>query len=374
MDVSNFLTGTYSDKDNLPSPENVAGFLVDGTKDVLQPVVDLTMPLGMTTVASSVMAPEFGDTKKYSHLLRMNMPSDVIIASFVNVLSTLLGSQGFEELKRQADSHGIEIAVEEKVGPKENIAATMDIIVHRLKIKQNAGARGLENISPKSHGKIVKVEIGGVAIYRPFGEFRRANSYCHLYGAQGLGQRQAYFLPLATMNFVGVVLTTSDRTVILLLPPNYINHLLSAVKRLQHLGRSRVGDFVWLAYDTLEPFQMFPDQFYSALVLRSQAGEIPAFKDYFTSKATDVTLGSENIGSIVASQPLLLIREQRCPRNTTWRSATCCPSRAVLPSFTPDIDLLDSPGEVESCDNPFTNTPIRNGSVCLVSKSGKMVK
>ncbi|GFT45232.1 hypothetical protein TNCV_2549031 [Trichonephila clavipes] len=34
------------------------------------------------------------------------------------------------------------------------------------------------------------VEIGEVAIYRPFGEFRRAKSYCHLYGAQG--QRQAY--------------------------------------------------------------------------------------------------------------------------------------------------------------------------------------
>ncbi|GFX58917.1 hypothetical protein TNCV_806211 [Trichonephila clavipes] len=34
---------------------------------------------------------------------------------------------------------------------------------------------------------------GGVAIYCPFGEFHRANSYCHLYGAQGLGQRQAYF-------------------------------------------------------------------------------------------------------------------------------------------------------------------------------------
>ncbi|GFW04493.1 metabotropic glutamate receptor 3 [Trichonephila clavipes] len=331
MDVSNFLTGTFSDKDNLPSPENVAGFLVDGTKDVLQPVVDLTMPLGMTTVASSVMAPEFGDTKKYSHLLRMNMPSDVIIASFANVLryfhwkyvsvvytedseSTLLGSQGFEELKRQADSHGIEIAVEEKVGQEENIAATMDIIVHRLKIKQNAGARA----------------------------------------------------------------------VILLLPPNYINHLLSAVKRLQHLGRSRVGDFVWLAYDTLEPFQMFPDQSYSALVLRSQAGEIPAFKDYFTR--LDIKSNRRNpwfreywehvsitpLWYIVASQPLLLIREQRCPRNTTWRSATCCPSRAVLPSLTPVIDLLDSPGEVESCDNPFTNTPIRNGSVCLVSKSGKM--
>ncbi|GFV32452.1 hypothetical protein TNCV_1677381 [Trichonephila clavipes] len=43
------------------------------------------------------------------------------------------------------------------------------------------------------HAEIVEVEIGGFAIYRPFGEFRRANSYCHLYFAQGLGRRQAYF-------------------------------------------------------------------------------------------------------------------------------------------------------------------------------------
>ncbi|GIY12891.1 metabotropic glutamate receptor 7 [Caerostris extrusa] len=202
---------------------------MDGTKDIIHPLVDLTMPLGMTTVASSVMAPEFGDTKKYSHLIRMNMPSDVVIASFVNVLryfhwkyvsvvytdgseNSLLGAQGFEEFKRQTELHGIEIAVEEKIGNEEHLAATMDIIVHRLKIKQNAGARA----------------------------------------------------------------------VVLLLPPYYINHLLSAVKRLQHLGRSRVGDFVWLAYDTLEPFQMFPDQSYSALVMRTQSGDIPGFKDYFT--------------------------------------------------------------------------------------------
>ncbi|GFT68912.1 hypothetical protein TNCV_1804421 [Trichonephila clavipes] len=41
------------------------------------------------------------------------------------------------------------------------------------------------------HAEIVEVEIGGATIYRSFGEFRRAKSYCHLYGAQG--QRQAYF-------------------------------------------------------------------------------------------------------------------------------------------------------------------------------------
>ncbi|GFX83344.1 uncharacterized protein TNCV_908621 [Trichonephila clavipes] len=40
----------------------------------------------------------------------------------------------------------------------------------------------------QSHCKIVEVEIEGVAIYRHFGEFRRANSYSHLYRAHGLGQ------------------------------------------------------------------------------------------------------------------------------------------------------------------------------------------
>ncbi|GFV45160.1 hypothetical protein TNCV_4398901 [Trichonephila clavipes] len=35
----------------------------------------------------------------------------------------------------------------------------------------------------QSHGKIVEVEIVGVAIYGPFGEFLRGNSYCHLYDA-----------------------------------------------------------------------------------------------------------------------------------------------------------------------------------------------
>ncbi|GFU17910.1 uncharacterized protein TNCV_4029291 [Trichonephila clavipes] len=39
----------------------------------------------------------------------------------------------------------------------------------------------------QSHGKNVEVEIGSVAIYRPFVEFHRANSYCHLYVAQGIG-------------------------------------------------------------------------------------------------------------------------------------------------------------------------------------------
>ncbi|GFV53093.1 hypothetical protein TNCV_2893251 [Trichonephila clavipes] len=54
-------------------------------------------------------------------------------------------------------------------------------------------------LSPAWCSKFTCRNCGGgdrrrVAIYRPFGEFRRAKSYCHLYGAQG--QRQAYLLPM----------------------------------------------------------------------------------------------------------------------------------------------------------------------------------
>ncbi|GFX95752.1 hypothetical protein TNCV_4886781 [Trichonephila clavipes] len=46
---------------------------------------------------------------------------------------------------------------------------------------------------PSTHGFHIYIkedEIGGVAIYRPFGEFRRGNSCCHLYGAQGQHDRR----------------------------------------------------------------------------------------------------------------------------------------------------------------------------------------
>ncbi|GFS74949.1 hypothetical protein TNCV_1396201 [Trichonephila clavipes] len=47
-----------------------------------------------------------------------------------------------------------------------------------------------DGLGSNLYAGIVEVEIGGFAIYRPFGEFHQAKSYCHLYGAQG--QRPAY--------------------------------------------------------------------------------------------------------------------------------------------------------------------------------------
>lgn len=53
----------------------------------------------------------------------------------------LIGNEAYEEFKKQSEAQGIAIAVTEKIGPTEDLPTTMDIIAHRLKIKQNIGAR-----------------------------------------------------------------------------------------------------------------------------------------------------------------------------------------------------------------------------------------
>ncbi|GFU47601.1 hypothetical protein TNCV_2443231 [Trichonephila clavipes] len=80
---------------------------------------------------------------------------------------------------------------------------------HRCPMPPNTLRVHTEYVLVKSV-EIVEVEIEVVSpSIVPLGEFCRAKLYCYLYGAQG--QRQAYHLPHATMNFVDLDLTTSDR-------------------------------------------------------------------------------------------------------------------------------------------------------------------
>ncbi|GFX00827.1 hypothetical protein TNCV_4577941 [Trichonephila clavipes] len=68
-----------------------------------------------------------------------------------------------------------------------------DIIKNKIHITSDSRPEGLGSMpdATKYPLEIVEVEIDGVAIYRPFNEFRRSKSYCHLYAAQV--QRQAFF-------------------------------------------------------------------------------------------------------------------------------------------------------------------------------------
>ncbi|GFV93588.1 hypothetical protein TNCV_1989001 [Trichonephila clavipes] len=77
----------------------------------------------------------------------------------------------------------------------------------------------------------------------------------------------------------------------------------------------------------------------------------------------------------VASQPLFhRLKDNSVARGTPLGGRLLVVPRGLSFLFSLliyDIYILDSPGEVESCDIPFTSTPIENGFICLVSKSGK---
>ncbi|GFW72567.1 putative LOC100569746 [Trichonephila clavipes] len=69
------------------------------------------------------------------------------------------------------------------------VAAVISSVAVQSKAKRcTGGCAALQRSRSKSFDKILfklqefhaKVEVGGVAIYRPYGEFRRADSYCHL--------------------------------------------------------------------------------------------------------------------------------------------------------------------------------------------------
>ncbi|GFV90924.1 hypothetical protein TNCV_3616861 [Trichonephila clavipes] len=89
------------------------------------------------------------------------------------------------------------LALLDNLGIKKTTTRAMGSLVVRASDSTSEGLSSMPEATkypPSTHGfnaEIAEGEIGGVAIYRRFGEFRRAKSYCHLYGAQG--KRLSYF-------------------------------------------------------------------------------------------------------------------------------------------------------------------------------------
>ncbi|GFV58596.1 hypothetical protein TNCV_646701 [Trichonephila clavipes] len=68
-------------------------------------------------------------------------------------------------------------------------AVLIDDFLETENIQRMSWPANFPDLNPIEHygfnAEFVEVKIGDVANYRPFGEFRRAKSYCHLYGVQG---------------------------------------------------------------------------------------------------------------------------------------------------------------------------------------------
>ncbi|GFY76944.1 metabotropic glutamate receptor 6 [Trichonephila inaurata madagascariensis] len=248
-------------------------------------------PINISVVSSSDLTPYLGSDTKLGlehHLFQIAAPIESRILAAMDVFDSIgwrfvtvihedtpastLGLQAFLSAAKQ---RGVCVGHQFELQNLDSSSSQVDRMMQRVVEARSQGSSVVVLLTSEDSTKRVLTSLG---------KFLEASAIepgdVVLVGLGEWGEKLDIFRGLEKETLGSIVF--KQETVILLLPPNYINHLLSAVKRLQHLGRSRVGDFVWLAYDTLEPFQMFPDQSYSALVLRSQAGEIPAFKDYFT--------------------------------------------------------------------------------------------
>ncbi|GFV15487.1 alpha-2 adrenergic receptor [Trichonephila clavipes] len=122
---------------------------------------------------------------RMSKTLHTRLPDKIVnvIEEAVDLARQINLGMDNDDVQELLDSHNQELIIVEL------------IVMH----EQQQGIEELESLDAVQsedriafHVYIVELEIDGVAIYHPFGEFRRANSYCHLYGAQG--QRQGVLL------------------------------------------------------------------------------------------------------------------------------------------------------------------------------------
>ncbi|GFX34905.1 histone-lysine N-methyltransferase SETMAR [Trichonephila clavipes] len=112
------------------------------------------------------------------------------------------GSVHFEVLK-PGETVNADLYCEQLDRLNQSLIEKCPAIINRKEVSlqhDNSKLHCARKTLEKINGLGWEVEIGGVAIYRPFGEFRQANSYYHLYGAQGQANDKRTSSPLMKLD------------------------------------------------------------------------------------------------------------------------------------------------------------------------------
>ncbi|GFY00467.1 uncharacterized protein TNCV_1665061 [Trichonephila clavipes] len=123
------------------------------------------------------------DRMTVGKLTRRNLDKWLQISENINSNKEPVGSLVVKALDSRPDSLG------SMPVPPNTLRVHMEyVLVKSVDTKvlwAESRVQGTEEYFPplRFPAKIVEVGIGGVAIHRPSGKFRRANSYCHLYDA-----------------------------------------------------------------------------------------------------------------------------------------------------------------------------------------------
>lgn len=155
-DVANFFSSSISatTAHKLPSVNQILGLVATQNDDVIQPIIDVSMPFQMMTVAPRVTSTPFNDKTKYPTLLRLSLPNDVRAGALVDLLkhfkwnyvSALYSEEAsmqlnlFQAFKEKAEAREIELALAEKI-PSSFSNAAMSVLFNKLQFKRNEGAR-----------------------------------------------------------------------------------------------------------------------------------------------------------------------------------------------------------------------------------------
>lgn len=153
-DVSNLFSHSLaspSEDIKLPMINEIAAFIAGGQSiNVVDPVVDVTMPLNITTIAPAASNTIYNDLERYPSLLRLSPPNNILADGMVSILkhfqwtyvSLLYGDEHldlYNSFISMAEQRGIILALNEKITSVNR--DSLEGVVSRLQWKQKQGSK-----------------------------------------------------------------------------------------------------------------------------------------------------------------------------------------------------------------------------------------
>ncbi|XP_067137488.1 uncharacterized protein [Centruroides vittatus] len=163
-DVSNLFSHSLispSEDVKLPLTNEIVGFIAgDHSINVIDPVVDVTIPLNITTVAPTASHSIFNDLERYPSLLRLSPPNNILADGMISVLkhfhwtyiSLLFGDEHldlYNAFISMAQQRGIILALNEKI--TSSSSSSLEGVVSRLQWKQKQGSKVIVVLLNSNH-------------------------------------------------------------------------------------------------------------------------------------------------------------------------------------------------------------------------------
>ncbi|KAG8185577.1 hypothetical protein JTE90_023279 [Oedothorax gibbosus] len=223
-DIANFFSSamsTTSPTPKLPGVNQILGLVATQTDNVIQPIIDVAMPFKMMTLAPRVTSTSFNNLEKYPSLLRPSLPNDIRAGGLVDLLKHF--KWDFVSVLHSESEADMFESFRTKALAKE-IEFAME-----------------EKMSPSFSNAAMKILLE------------------KLKGKQKEGAK----------------------VVVLFLDTKCASNLFAVVQDALSAGRMDTGDLVWLSFDSVDAFHMFPMAALGAVTMQPMQSTVYPFTQHF---------------------------------------------------------------------------------------------